>query len=348
MPHRRRPSAAPGYTTRRLLGAAALSIVLVCSGLATASGPASEDESSRAEVSWNGHSFGSTAELAGYLSRRGISFDTFINRRPGLADVFGLEPVYWDGKRFWSPDGMMRWSRRHGRSYAVWAARHPSSAARLESNMRATVTRSVAVAAAAAPTAPILVSAAADTYVDASKPRSSFGSATRLRADSSPSRYGLLRFDLPAFATPRSVKLAVYAASSTPGFVAGAVAGSWNESTTLRDGAKAPGRWRAVRHVGRRYLGRGRRHGARDVGPARSASHSTRRARARSTEPAKAPSRPFCSWTPTPQAAAGAAVAEAVEARSPPRRRLLRSSRARRRSVPPCRSPTAPGRARRR
>lgn len=86
------------------------------------------------------------------------------------------------------------------------------------------------------------IQASADAYVDSRSPRSTYGSATRLRADASPLRRAYVRFALPGGAAVERARLSVFVMDgSRTGFEVRGVASTpaWSEAGLTFAGAPA-------------------------------------------------------------------------------------------------------------
>ena len=90
-------------------------------------------------LQWDGARYTSIRALKREIVRRGVRWEPFVRRHPGVAQAFGLRAVSWEGHTFFSADGLASWLRSRGRNYGPWAATHQSAARSLAQNGRARI-----------------------------------------------------------------------------------------------------------------------------------------------------------------------------------------------------------------
>lgn len=83
---------------------------------------------------WYGSSFTSVQALKRETARRGVEWERFVRRNPAVAEAFGLRPVTWDTRTFYSREGMANWLQGHGTTYSRWATEHTPAAQLLARN----------------------------------------------------------------------------------------------------------------------------------------------------------------------------------------------------------------------
>ena len=82
-------------------------------------------------VMWDHIEFTRAAGLRQYLGTKQIGWNQFLVAHPSIAHAFGLTPVHWDGRQFYTRSALAGWLTRSGSSLTSWANDHPTALARL-------------------------------------------------------------------------------------------------------------------------------------------------------------------------------------------------------------------------
>jgi hypothetical protein len=89
-------------------------------------------------VTWANRRFATARSLRLQVERDGYDWEAFLASHPSVVSTYGLKPVMWDGRQYFSRSGISGATSRSGVAYGVWANRHPRAAATLKHNRLAT------------------------------------------------------------------------------------------------------------------------------------------------------------------------------------------------------------------